>query len=445
MLEVDAPELEARVASFAHDNVPALANGRALLAVSGGGDSIATAALLCESGIVEPRRSIVAHFDHRLRSQAAAAADLAAVEALCARYGLELVTGSWHAPRRSEAAAREGRYSFLRGAAARADLRVIVTGHTSDDQAETVLMHAMRGAGLHGLGGMRSQAAMDGLTIARPMLCVSREETRAYCAALGLVFLDDETNTDTALLRNRVRLDLLPRIEHAVPGARDALLRLAEESREAAAAMDALVAEAIARTDAREVELSREALRALPSEAWPFAYRLAITRLLGDARDVERKHYARLPDPSSARTGASYELPRGLVLTVDSDAFVLTVDTQVTHEIPPSFAAMLPFAGDVGGWRVRIAPAGALPGLAVPVEGVVRGRRAGDRMRLRAGSRKLQDVFVDLKVPRRMRDAVPVIAVGGDVLWTPFASAVDGREGERFDVVARPLPSGEVV
>lgn len=447
MLPDEVAGLEARVREFAQDGVPALEGERALLAVSGGGDSIATAALLCEAGIVDPAQSVVGHFDHGLRGKVAAAADRAVVEAMCARYGFELVYGSWEVPRWGEAAAREARYAFLREMAVRAGISVIVTGHTSDDQAETVLMHAMRGAGLHGLGGMRSQSAMSSekrdvggeISLARPMLCVSRAETRAYCAARGLEFVDDETNADATLLRNRVRLEVLPRIEAAAPGARVALLRLADESREAASAMDALVAPAITRVGQREIELSREALRALPREALPFTYRLAITRLVGDARDIERKHYGLMPDPVSARTGAVYELPRGLVLTVDRDVFLLSVGVPEAEAIPAAFAAPLPFAGVVGGWCVRVVRGDGEGGLAVPAGGVVRGRRAGDRMRLRGGSRKLQDVFVDLRVPRRVRDGVPVIAVGGDVLWTPFAEAVEGDaayNGERFNVVA---------
>ena len=129
MLPNQVADLEARIRVFARDHIPALADGQAVLAVSGGGDSTATASLLCEAGILDPARSIVAYFDHRLRGEAAAAAD-AAVTELCARYGFELVTGKWDAPRPGEAAAREARYAFLRGAAARAGISVIVTGHT---------------------------------------------------------------------------------------------------------------------------------------------------------------------------------------------------------------------------------------------------------------------------------------------------------------------------
>ncbi|HLB22765.1 MAG TPA: tRNA lysidine(34) synthetase TilS, partial [Dehalococcoidia bacterium] len=240
---IDVRELESRVRAFAAERTPSLADGRALVALSGGGDSVATAALLVEAGVVDAGRCAVAYFDHRLRGDEAAALDRAAVEALCARYGLELVTGAWAAPRGGEAAAREARYAFLREAASQLELRAIVTGHTSDDQAETVLMHTLRGAGLHGLRGMaaerelgREKRDVSG-AVARPMLCVSRRETRAYCDARGLPFVDDVTNADTSLLRNRVRLEVLPGLESATPGATVALLRTAEQARDAVAAL----------------------------------------------------------------------------------------------------------------------------------------------------------------------------------------------------------------
>src|SRR5439155_4643331 len=111
---IDPACLEDRVRQFVADFVPSLRDGRgAVLAASGGGDSTAMIALLCESGIVAPERCVVAHFDHRLRGEAAAADDRRVVEALCARYGLQLVEGEWESPRPGEAAAREARYGFL--------------------------------------------------------------------------------------------------------------------------------------------------------------------------------------------------------------------------------------------------------------------------------------------------------------------------------------------
>ena len=145
--QCDPPELEARVRTYAALSVPALHPAAGVvLAVSGGGDSIATAALLCEAALIDRVRSVVAHFDHRLRGEAAAAKDRAAVRALCQRYGLRCVEGAWGAPAHGEAAARQARYAFLAGVAAGAGLRAIVTGHTSDDQIETVIMHRCGGA-----------------------------------------------------------------------------------------------------------------------------------------------------------------------------------------------------------------------------------------------------------------------------------------------------------
>jgi tRNA(Ile)-lysidine synthase len=440
MQKAESLTIEERIRTYAATRVPGLGRERVVLAASGGADSAAMVALLCEAGIVAPGRAVVAHFDHRLRDPAEAALDLDAVRALCGRYGLALETGAWSAPRGGEAAAREARYAFLRETAERNRARAIVTGHTSDDQVETLVMHALRGAGLHGLAGMAPVAPLaaalaggaSGLEVWRPLLGVSREETRGYCAARGLPFHDDATNLDRAFLRNRVRLDLLPAMEAAAPGAGAAMLALAEQARESVAALEEIASSAIAEDLANEVMLSRAALRGLPAGAAPYAYRLALVRLLGDARDIERRHYDVLAQAASAATGSMFELPRGVIATVDADAVVLSLGAPGAPPIAPGFAVALPYAGAAGAWSIEVAPTGAAthdaaPGemltLALPADAVVRGRRPGDRVALRGGGhKKLQDVYVDAKAPRRERDAAPVIAVGADVLWTPLAS-----------------------
>jgi tRNA(Ile)-lysidine synthase len=448
MQEIESVTLEERARAYAVTHVPGLLRGRVVLAVSGGADSAAMVALLCEAGVVAPGRAVAAHFDHRLRDRAEAALDLDAVRALCRRYGLSLETGAWTSPRAGEAAAREARYAFLRATAERHGAPAVVTGHTSDDQVETVLMHALRGAGLHGLAGMAPAAPLgvglasgrSAIEVWRPLLGVSRGETRGYCAALGLPFHDDATNLDRAFLRNRVRLDLLPAMEATAPGAGAAMLALAAQARESVAALEEIAARAIAGDIGGEVMLSRAALRGLPAGAAPYAYRLALLRLLGDARDIERRHYDVLARAASSATGSTFELPRGVVATVDADAVVLSLGAPGAPPIAPDFAVPLPYAGAAGAWSIEVAPAGAstrdaAPGeartLALPAGAVVRGRRPGDRVALRgAGHKKLQDVYVDAKVPRRERDAAPVIALGADVLWTPLASQVPAAAAE---------------
>ncbi len=442
----DDSELLSRVRACAASHTPALAGGRAVLAVSGGADSIATAALLCDAGVIDPCRSVAGHFDHRLRGEAAAVEDRIAVEALCARYGLPLEIGAWDEPRRGEAAARHARYRFLSDVARWHSIRVIVTGHTSDDQVETVIMNAMRGAGLHGLRGMQPQRQLvDDLLLARPLLCVTREETRAYCAARGLRYQDDASNEDRAYLRNRVRLDLLPRIEAAVPGARGVILRLADEARANVAAIasvtETMLDVAVLETHGGYTALSRERLNAVPPALAPYVWRLAVTRLLGDARDFSERHYDVLARSVRSATGSVFELPRGLRLTVDADAVVLSRGAIVAVPVPDGATRELPFEGVLGGWRINVARADDAAGgasVVLPVGAIVRGRRPGDRIQLRGmrGHKKLQDYYVDKKIPRRERDAAPVIACGADVLWTPFGVAERVSMGAPFLVEA---------
>jgi tRNA(Ile)-lysidine synthetase-like protein len=361
------------------------------------------------------------------------------VEALCARYGVELMVGAWDAPRAGEAAAREARYGFLAEVAARRGMRVIATGHTADDQAETVVLHASRGAGLHGLRGMSAQRgageADGGIVVARPLLCVTREETRAFCGLRGIAFEDDETNADRSFARNRVRLDVLPAMEAARPGARASLLRLADAARETVAALEQAAAAAIVGRGGDGVVLSRAVLRTMAETLAPYAYRLAIEQVLGHARDFERKHYAIMSRAAEARTGAVFELPHGLVALVEHDAVIVSRGTPSPPAIDAGFEAAVPFEGVVGLWSLRVVRADD-GGVRLGAEAVVRRRRPGDRMRLRGGTKKLQDVFVDLKVPRRERDAVPVIAAGGDVVWTPFVAGVGGGDGVGYEIDA---------
>jgi tRNA(Ile)-lysidine synthetase-like protein len=405
--------------------------------------------LLCEAGVIDPARSAIGHFDHRLRDAAASAADRVAVEALGARYGLPVVTDAWPSPRPGEAAAREARYSFLRRVATERGSAVVATGHTSDDQAETVLLHAMRGAGLHGLAGMAPLAAWPfraagaAPLLARPLLAISRAETRAWCAAHAIAFNDDVTNDDRTYARNRLRLDLLPRLSHGRPDVRASLIALSSHARDLAAAIDASVAHVVS-AQAGVVLIDRVALAAMPEDSAGHAFRLALVRLLGDARDFGRRHYAALARAAThGATGATLILPRGVVVTVDPAALLLSAGAPVAPTIDPALALPLPYGGEVGAWRIGVARATSAKSASItlPRDAIIRRRRPGDRMRLRDGRHaKLQDVLVDRKAPRRLRDAMPVIAFGGEVWWTPWGSLAHASDGDPYVIDARLSP-----
>jgi tRNA(Ile)-lysidine synthase len=441
-------ELLRELRIFVDTNLPAMRCARCVLAVSGGADSAAMVGLLVQSGIIDHAGCALVHFDHRMRGPAAARRDREVVDALGARYRLPVIARAWDAPRPGEAAARDARYAAMADVARLFGAHGVVTGHTADDQAETVLMRAMRGCGLHGLAGMSCDAlypAEPTLRLWRPLLAQTRAGTRGYCASSGLDFEDDETNNDRTNTRNRVRLDVLPALERRSPAIRATLLALGAQARAAAIAVEA---EAIAFLDGAQslgedgVALSRKRLGAASPGLLPNVLRLAVTRLLGDPRDLDRRHYALFAHALRAETGSTFMLPRGLVLTCDADALILSSGALPAPGIDAAAAHELPFEGMLGAWRLRVVPAGEASladggsDLRLPEGAVLRGRRPGDRLRTRAGGKKLGDWYTDRKIPRRERESAPVIAYGQQVCWTPWGALGELPHGRAWRITS---------
>ena len=237
-------------------------------AVSGGADSLALLVLACAAGC----RATAVHVDHGLRPEAADEAALVAAAAERLGAGFRVERAPVERGPNLEARARAARFGVLP-----AD---VLTGHTADDQAETVLLNLLRGAGIDGLSGMGAGR--------HPIIALRRSETRALCAEVGLTPARDPSNDDLAFRRNRVRHELLPLLNDVAE--RDVAALLARQSdllREDAAFLDAL-AEAIDPTDARALAaapapLARRAIRSwLRGEHPPPA--AAVERVLAVAR-----------------------------------------------------------------------------------------------------------------------------------------------------------------
>jgi tRNA(Ile)-lysidine synthase len=291
---------------------------RVVVAVSGGADS--TALLL---GLEELSRAgllaltlTVAHLDHGLRGEEARA-DALWVTELCARLGLEVEAGRVSAAERAassrdnlEQAARHARYDFLSGVLAGRGARLLLTAHTMDDQAETVLMRLMRGSGPAGLGGMEAVRLLDQKTetrLVRPLLgWARRAETVEYCAARGVEARIDPMNEDERFVRVRVRRQLLPLMLSFNGRLVEALSRTAELLRESDAALrvaaEALLVEASA-AGTSEGEAAAESsgasdcaalrvdvLREAPGGLRRRALRLWIERGRGSTRRLELVH-----------------------------------------------------------------------------------------------------------------------------------------------------------
>ncbi|MEV4384977.1 tRNA lysidine(34) synthetase TilS [Micromonospora sp. NPDC049580] len=223
--------------------------GPVLVACSGGADSLALAAATV---FVAPRLGRTAGLvtvDHGLQAGSAKRAEAVAGWAREAGFAPVVAVRVRVAgrPGGPEAAAREARYEALTEAARQHEAVAVLTGHTRDDQAETVLLALARGAGPRGLAGMPSRRELAGVPLLRPLLEIGREQTRAACAALGLSAWQDPHNTDPSYARSRVRADVLPALVRALgPGVVDNLARTARLVAADNAALDETAATALA-------------------------------------------------------------------------------------------------------------------------------------------------------------------------------------------------------
>ena len=227
-------DASARVADFISRTGMLKAKQPVIVGVSGGADS------LCLLDCLHRLRYslVLAHFDHQLRADSGEDADFC--REMAERYGIQaaIEAGDVRAfadqGRSLEEAARLLRYRFLARTANKHGATVIATGHTADDQVETILMHFLRGSGPSGLSGMLPSTALDdwvdipegeGVDLIRPLLELTRAQTSGHCREQGLAPIEDSTNQDPSFFRNRLRHELLPELETYNPGVRNVLLR----------------------------------------------------------------------------------------------------------------------------------------------------------------------------------------------------------------------------
>ncbi|HEU4563051.1 MAG TPA: tRNA lysidine(34) synthetase TilS, partial [Gemmatimonadaceae bacterium] len=211
---------------------------RVVLAVSGGRDSMVL--LEAAAAAARSRLAAVATFDHGTGAAATAGCD--AAERRARALGLPVERGRADGALRGEAEWRDARWRFLRAAAARHGA-VVATAHTEDDQVETVLMRALRGAGARGLAGLYAPPPAGAppavaSPVVRPLLALARDAVAAYAAVRGVRWVEDPSNLSRRHLRNRVRLDLLPALERARPGVSGELLDVARRAAEWRAEVD---------------------------------------------------------------------------------------------------------------------------------------------------------------------------------------------------------------
>ncbi|MDH3421416.1 MAG: tRNA lysidine(34) synthetase TilS [Gemmatimonadota bacterium] len=403
---------------------------RVLVAVSGGLDSTVLLHLSRFAARDSGNEWIAAHVDHRMR--VSSAADARWVSGLCRAWDVPLVVGRADTSLTSEEEARASRYDFLASQVRRNAADLLVTGHHGDDQAETVLFRLLRGTGSKGLGGI---PAFRPPGIGRPLLDFWRAELLEYAQAVRLTWRDDPTNRNSAYARNALRNGILPDIERLVaPGARRALVRLADAANEEEAAWESMMPGLLRPLDVREVEsgvsVARAALIALHPAVRARVIR-ALSARVGVSLDRTGTRLA-VEFTDSGSSGRAIQLGAALSVGLELDRCVLGRTMPIAEERALAIQDPGPGSGTVvlAGSPIPVAWGGAdwerrqaseafeLAALRFPL--TVRSRRPGDRIRLPGGTKKVKKFMLERRIPPSERRCVPlVVDAEGRVLWIP--------------------------
>jgi tRNA(Ile)-lysidine synthase len=427
-----------------------------LVAVSGGPDSVALLSLLHQLASSWGLALTAAHFNYGLRGRESDG-DEAFVVSLC--RGLDVPLHTQRLPlglrRRGvsiQAAARQLRYEALKTLARECGADRIAVGHTADDQAETVLLWALRGAGLAGLGGM--PPSREGVII-RPLYDVTRQDVLAYLDGVRVRYRQDSSNAKPVYLRNRIRHEVMPVLKRIVPSGAKALCRLADlcraDERYLAEEVRALCATELRRMRGGGWVLDRSFLQPLPLALQRRVVREALRRCDSQHRAASAESVDRVIASLTKSTSRRADL-KSVRVTVTATQVAFTPVGQGIPErdgvkpLEPSeinIPSLVTWAGT--GQQIHVRPLSESSAAGRPVEPsrsivldadrfsgplVVRSWRPGDRfcpLGMNGRSKKIQDLFTDLKVPIEQRATVPILEAPEGIVWV-----VGYRQDERF-------------
>jgi tRNA(Ile)-lysidine synthase len=448
---------------------------RIVVGVSGGPDSLALLYILLDMSTELETRLHVAHLNHRLRG-AESEADAAFVAESARALGLPStieardISHYRHEHHLSlEEGARAVRYQFLADVAEQVGADAVAVGHNADDQVETVVMHWLRGAGLAGLSGMKykslipfptsgNERTRSPLVLVRPLLDVKRSEIEAFCRERGLVPRLDESNLDMGLLRNRLRLEVIPYLEQINPNLREVLTHSARAIADDHEFLSLLAERAFAQIQVPDLgppppaNLARFVFdlgkwRSLSPSLQRATLREAVKRLRQGLRNVNWVHIEEARRVACEKgVGAEATLPQGLALVVGYNDLTIgeTVsfpDVPLLHaeRIELQAGAILELPGSK--WEARVGEeshfggsgqCSAVSGIqggrwsaqfdADKLRGglILRTRRPGDRFEpigLGGRHKSLHELMIEEKVPRHVRDLLPILADEEKILW----------------------------
>ena len=407
-----------------------LPNQLVLAAFSAGRDSRVMLDVLYKLSQTLDFSVAVAHFNHQLRPEAQD--ELIFAQQVAKAYGIPFFSGTAQIGvlakgKNLQEVARRERYAFLNHIARQIGADVVATAHHADDQAETVLLHLLRGAGLAGLAAMRPATEK----VIRPLLFASQEDIAAYAVENRLSYCQDQSNFSTKYLRNRIRWQLLPALKDYNPQIVEALNATADICSEEDGLLDDMAENSLAELWlVEDTALSGADFDRLPRALQRRVLRKAFYMFAGEKAELSFAQTQAIIDLKDERSVA---LPGGTVAYRRGHIYF-------DRKVPPlpAFYENIPLTADDKwhclanwGWRYR-AVAGKLPNR-LPrdtfwvtatewPELCFRTRRPGDGVysQGKTGKKKLKDLFIEAKLPGYMKNSWPLLIKAGEIIWVPF-------------------------
>ncbi len=397
---------------------------RICVALSGGADSLALLHYLKERAEAFSFLLSAVNCEHGLRGEKSLA-DTRFVQALCKDWGVPLFCFSEDCAARAnrdkvsvETAAREFRYECFESLLAQDQCDYIALGHHADDEAETLLFRLCRGASLTGAGAMKEVAGR----YLRPLLSFSKEEILSYAKEKGLSYRTDESNFEPIAARNRLRLEVLPKLEEIIPGATENLSRFAFLAAADDEYLYALSKSLIEKAEKISAEDSGLRLQFCKEKPLFFRACLTVLKTLGLNKDYTQKHLESVYALQEMQTGARAVLKGGIVAERIYDKIAFFIEGAIRGEWSRGFAVG---SFDGGSYEITVSTEpieGAekllrFDGEKVPENAVFRFPEEGDTFEKFGGGRKsLKKYLVDKKISARERESLPVLADGKEIL-----------------------------
>lgn len=422
---------------------------RILVGVSGGADSIALLDSLHELSKEEGWQIYAAHLNHQFRGEESRG-DAMFVHDFCAERGIPCEIGERDVPSfikehhmNSQEASRFLRFQFFHEVSKKWDINKLALAHHANDQAETVLMRIIRGTGIEGLAGIPQTRLENGLMIVRPFLLFHKSDLEQYCKERGINPRLDSSNLKTKYHRNLLRLKVIPWLEEQLgPGIQDSLVHLANIASE-----ETKFLEEITREKSKEIIISQKDNKIVIKGKLFLECHLALQRrmiklifnyLLQKEENLGFIHINQVCEwIRTGRTGTKLDLPLGVVAWKEYEDIVFLHDVTAEETEGYSYSLEIPgrtYVKELGVWvctqihssffhsdSIEAGYTGVFDADQIHGRLFLRTRCNGDRMTLYGmqGSKKVKDILIDAKVPRRVRSFIPILTDEENILWIP--------------------------